>query len=185
MVRLVEKKPCAGLLPVEAGALRLEHLPVPAIAWIAPAPGREAAVTQALKQVVGAGFPAPGRATGKAGTRCVWFAHGQALLLAAAVPALADAAVVDQSHGWAVLRLSGAGCEDVLARLVALDLRPERFRRGHAARTMARHVPLIVIRAGQGAFELVVPSSMVKTAIDDLARAMRIVAARAPARAPG
>ncbi len=179
MVRLVEKSPCDGLLPVRAGALELEHLPVPATAWIAPAPGREAAVSQALKQVVGAAFPAPGRATGKAGTRCVWFAQGEALLLAAAVPALADAAVVDQSHGWAVLRLSGPGCEDVLARLVPLDLRPAQFRRGHAARTTARHVPMVVIRAGQGAFELIVPSSMVKTAVDDLAGAMRIVAARA------
>ncbi len=180
MVRLVERSPCDGLLPVQAGALKLEHLPVPAIAWIAPAPGREAAVSQALKQVLGAAFPAPGRATGKAGARCVWFARGEALLLAAAVPALADASVVDQSHGWAVLRLGGAGCEEVLARLVPLDLRPAHFRRGHAARSMARHVPIIVIRAGQGAFELIVPASMVKTATADLGRAMRIVAARAP-----
>jgi len=37
-------------------------------------------------------------------------------------------AVVDQSDGWAALRVTGAGAVDVLARLVPVDLRPQVFR---------------------------------------------------------
>ena len=182
MVDLIARKPFAGLLPVEGAQVRLVGVPVGAITWIAPNAGWKKPVSQALKAVVGVGLPGPGRSTGKAGARCVWFGEGQVLLLGGAVPVLADAAVADLSDGFDVCLLEGEGAQDVLARLVAVDLRPAQFRRGHAARTMLRHVPVTIVKTRRDAFELILPSSMVRTAIHDLSQAIRTVSARLQAR---
>ena len=66
----------------------------------------------------------------------------------------------------------------MLARLVPLDLAPDAFPAGSAARSLLRHLPLLLVRAGDG-FELLVPRSYAATAVRELAEAMRGVAARA------
>ena len=94
-------------------------------------------------------------------------------------PTLAGhAAMVDQSDGWAVLRLEGAGAAEVLARLVPLDLRAPQFRRGHTARTELQHMMASLTRLGPDAFLIMVFRSMARTLVHDLTSAMEAVAAR-------
>ena len=83
------------------------------------------------------------------------------------------AAVTDQTDGWAGLRLAGDAARAVLARLVPLDLEPAAFPPGTAARSLLRHVPLLLIARDEGGFELLVPRSYARTAVEELAGAMR------------
>lgn len=161
-------------LPVEAGGCRLAALPEVRRAVVAPFAGREAAVAAAL----GAALPR-GRVAALPAGRVLPFALGQWLVEAAAVAGLEGlAAVVDQGDAWAGLGLTGAAAGEMLARLVPLDLDPSVFPPGAAARSRLREVPMLLV-AVEGGFELMVPRSYVRTAVQDLAEAMRGVAARA------
>ena len=79
---------------------------------------------------------------------------------------------VDVSDAFAGLALDGPAAADVLARLVPLDLTV-----GLPARTLLRHTPVIVTARTEG-FGLLVPRSYAASAVEDLVRAMRAVAAR-------
>ncbi|MDU8911221.1 sarcosine oxidase subunit gamma [Aestuariicoccus sp. MJ-SS9] len=183
MAELQALTPCAGLLPVTRGAVSLSEVDVGAITSVAPFRGREAALSAALEAAHGMAFPAPNRATGRAGARAVWFGAGQAMLLGPAPEAaLAEhAALTDQSDGWAVVRIEGAGVEAVLARLVPVDLRGGVFRRGHTARTMLGHMNVSITRVGAEAFQIMAFRSMARTLVHDLTTAMAQVAARGEA----
>jgi sarcosine oxidase subunit gamma len=116
--------------------------------------------------------------------RVSWAGSGQWLVEGLGPGEVADwltglAAVSDQTDAWAGTRLSGAAAREMLARLVPIDLIPEAFPPGTAARTLLRHVPLLLIAREEGAFELLVPRSYARTAVSDLVRAMRLVAGRA------
>ena len=125
-------------------------------------------------------MPAPNRATGKTSARAVWFGPDQAMLIGPEPNwSLAnEATVVDQSDAWAVVRLEGAGADDVLARLVPVDLRTGTFKRGHTVRTLLQHMTVSVTRVGDQAFQIMAFRSMAKTLVHDLQRAMESVAAR-------
>lgn len=180
MVELVDKTPCDGLLPKEIGGLRLSEVNAGQITSITPYKGKEKAVSDALKAAYGMAFPAANRATGKEGARAVWFARGQAVLMGPQVDAGLGkhAALTDQSDAWAVVRLEGDGAEDVLARLVPLDLRAQHFKRGHTARSYLMHMTCSVTRIADKAFQIMVFRSMAGTLVHDLERAMEAVAAR-------
>ena len=161
-------------LPVEAGGCRLAALPETRRASVAPFAGRKAEVAAALGAMLPLGRVAPLPAG-----RVLPFALGQWLVEGAAVAGLDGlAAVTDQSDGWAGLGLTGAAAGDVLARLVPLDLDPSTFPPGAVARSRLQHVPLLLV-AVAGGFELMVPRSYAASAVEDLTRAMRAVAARA------
>jgi len=177
---LTAKAPCAGLLPLTIGEVRATEMDIGAMTLLAPYKGREKDLSGALKGAHGLGYPSPGRSTGKAGGRVIWFSQGQAMLIGPAPDAsLGDfAALSDQSDAWAVVRLEGKGARDVLARLVPLDLRPACFKRGHSARTDLAHMMASLTRVGENAFQIMVFRSMAKTLVDDLKTAMEGVAAR-------
>jgi methylglutamate dehydrogenase subunit D len=177
---LTAKSPCAGLLPLKIGSVTLGEEDVGAMTSLAPYQGRDKGLSSALKAAHGMGFPAPGRSTGKAGARVIWFSQGQALLMGPAPDASLGqyAALSDQSDAWAVVRLQGKGCVDVLARLVPLDLRPAHFKRGHTARTECAHMMASLTKTGENAFQIMVFRSMAKTLVHDLKTAMEGVAAR-------
>ncbi len=181
MVSLIAKTPCAGLLPVSHGTVTLDEVVPEAITSVMPHKGQEQAVSETLKRTIGTAFPAPGRAAGKAGARVVWSGARQALVLGAGV-AVEGAAVTDQSDGWACLSLAGEGARDVLARLVPLDLRPEIFKTGHAARTLLGHMTCALWREGRDRYTILVFRSMARTAVHELETAMKSLAAQA---APG
>ena len=175
MVKLVAQSPCRGLLPVEHGQTKLTEVEPDAITSVAPFKGKTRAVSDALKASVSAGFPRPNRRAG----RVVWSGRGQAMVLGPRPVGLDGlAALTDQSDAWAVVRLEGATAEEVLARLVPLDLSPETFKQGHAARTLLQHMTVILTRTGANSFEIMAFRSMGRTLVHDLDQAMRSVAAR-------
>ena len=180
MANLIAKTPCEGMLPVTIGALTLsEHLPE-RITSVMPFDGADKKASGLVKETIGVGLPAIGRATGKEGGRAVWFGQGQSFILGAELPeGLAEhAAVTDQSDAWAVVRLEGAGAEDVLSRLSPLDFRAATFKRGHTARTELQHMMASITRLGANSFEIMVMRGFAKTLVHDLETAMKSVAAR-------
>ncbi|WP_270728506.1 sarcosine oxidase subunit gamma [Shimia sp. Alg240-R146] len=180
MADLIAETPCAGLLPVKAGGVTLSEVDAGAMTSLAPFKGQEKALSGALKAAHGMTFPAANRATGKGGARAIWFGQGQAMLIGpecdAALGSLA--AITDQSDAWAVVRLDGAGAEDVLARLAPVDLRVAAFKRGHTARTMMQHLMVSITRVGDNAFQIMAFRSMAVTLVHELETAMKGVAAR-------
>lgn len=180
MDSLIAKSPCDGLLPLTVGSVTLSEEDVGAIHSVAPFKGQKKALSEGMKAAHGMSFPAANRATGKAGARAVWFGPVQAMLMGPMPDAsLVDhAAVVDQSDAWIVVRLEGQGVEDVLARVVPIDLRAAHFKRGHTARTLLFHMTASVTRIGENAFQIMVFRSMAQTLVHDLKRAMEGVAAR-------
>ena len=178
MAKLPAKSPCEGLLPIKFGTCTLTELTPNAITSIAPVNGKSKAVSDALRNTHGIGFPRQNRATGKAGARCIWFGPGQAMLVGPASDAVPDAAVTDQSDGWALMRLHGAGAHSVLARLVPVDMRGSVFKHGHTARTLLYHMPVSITRTAANSFDIMVFRSMSKTAVDEFSHAMKSVAAQ-------
>lgn len=180
MADLIAKSPCAGLLPVSHGPVTLSEVEMTHLTSLSPFKGQEKALSAALKEAHGMDLPGVNRATGKEGSRAVWFGQGQAMLVGPApVAALCKhAAVTDQSDAWALVRLEGEGSEDVLARLVPVDMRRVAFKRGHTARTQLQHMMVSVTRTGDNAFLIMAFRSIAKTLVHDLETAMRGVAAR-------
>ena len=180
MVELISKSACEGRLPLTIGGMSLtEEKPV-ALTSLMPWRGQEEALAEALEKAHGLSLPVPGRTTGKEGGSLIWFGRGQYLLMGPAPDlALADhAALTDQSDAWAVVKLDGEGSEDVLARLVPIDLRRATFKRGYTTRSQLQHMMASVTRTGPQAFVIMVFRSMAGTLVHDLKTAMEAVAAR-------
>lgn len=178
MVDLVAKTPCDGLLPLRVGKLTLSEVNFNAVTSLMPLKGREGAVSDALKAQMGAAFPAPNRTTGRAHERVVWSGAGQALVLGPALDPIDGAAMTDQSDAWACVALEGAGARAVLARLVPIDLRPDRFKTGHVARTQLGHMMCVLMRTGPDRYGIMVFRSMAETMVHHLKTAMEGVTAR-------
>ena len=75
-----------------------------------------------------------------------------------------DAAVVNQSDGYAVLRLTGPKVRDALAKGVPVDLHPGAFRVGDVASTLVAHIGAVLWRLdddkGSAVFEVAVFRSL-------------------------
>ncbi|MGB3245268.1 MAG: sarcosine oxidase subunit gamma [Sulfitobacter sp.] len=179
MGELKAQDPCTGLFPVTIGTVTAEGMDLGVLTSCAPF-GDASGFGAALETAHGMALPGPGRATGKEGARCIWFGRGEVLLAGPDPDAtLRDhAAVVDQSDGWACVKLSGAGAVDVLARLVPVDLREGIFKRGHTARTLVGHMNASVTRIGPESLLILVFRSMAGTLKHDLKQAMEAVASR-------
>lgn len=173
MVKLIALTPCAGLLPITHGRVEVTEVLPERLISVAPYAGKSKPTSAKLKEQVGAGLSAVNRRAGAV----TWFGHGT-WLVAGAVALDGLAAVTDQSDAWAVVALSGAGAEDVLARLVPVDLRAQVFKTNHVAKTMLGHMSVTITRTGAHAFEIMVMRSMAQTLVHDLDVAMRGVAAR-------
>ena len=176
MAELKEISPCAGLLPVQIGTVRVEEADVGSLCTLSPF-GEASPLGKALEKAHGVALPKPGRSTGQDGARCIWFGRKEVMLVG---PAPHDylrqsAAVVDQSDGWAAVNISGEDAVDVLARLVPIDLREAVFKRGHTARTPVQHMSASITRTGPQSFLILVFRSMAGTLVHDLTRAMEAV----------
>lgn len=174
MANLTPKTAFDGLLPITSGTVTLSEVTHGAITWIAPAKGRAAAVSKALEKQINAPFPEPNRLSGPA----VWTGPGQAMVLGPVLKPIKDAALSDQTSGWACCALDGAHARDVLARLVPIDLRPDSFKTGHAARTLLGHMSCVLMHPAKDRFDVMVFRSMAASAAHELTRAMDMVAAR-------
>ncbi len=87
-------------------------------------------------------------------------AEGAARLFAFAVACRPYAAVVDQSHGWVCLHITGPRCRDVLAAGSSLDFRSRSFSAGHCAATALGKISVFIhaLPASDG-FDIYVPRS--------------------------
>jgi sarcosine oxidase subunit gamma len=159
------------------GTVTLAEVDTGPITSVAVLPGGAKAVAKGLK-ALGLAIPEPNAFAEKKGARIVWTGRDQAFLTGVEPPALEGAAVTDQSDGWAALALSGAGAVDVLARLVPVDLRLAAFPVGRVIRTQLNHMNVVILRAGDHAFEILVFRSMARTAWHELETTMHMVAAR-------
>jgi len=177
---LVAKSPCADCLPLTVGAQVSREADLGVLTSIMAFRGQEAAVSAALSSAHGVSMPKPNRASGEEGCRAIWFGRGQVLLAGPAPdPSLAaTAALCDQSDAWACVTLEGPAADDVLARLVPVDLRAGAFETGHTVRTRIQHMNGSVTRLGPHLFLLMVFRSMAATLVHDLKSAMETVAAR-------
>lgn len=177
MIELTAKLPCDGLLPLSVGNVTAAEVDLGVLTLLMPYAGQEGALSVALKSGHNLTLPGPGRSTGREGCRALWFGRGQVLLMGPPPDAglAASAAISDQSDGWACVELSGPGAEDVLARLVPVDLRAASFKRGHTARSLIAHMHGAIMRLGEDRFLLMVFRSMAGTLAHDLGRAMKAV----------
>ncbi|MEY8842828.1 sarcosine oxidase subunit gamma [Cribrihabitans sp. XS_ASV171] len=180
MDKLIAKSPCAGLLPLTIGDVTLTEEQTGRMTMLTPRKGRASDAAEALTGAHGPAWPEPGRATGTAEARAIWFGHDEVLLLGPEPDRSLERTtyIVDQSDAWAAVRLEGEGTEEVLARLVPMDLRPETFKRGHSARTQLFHMSVSITRLPDGAFLILAFRSMAASLVHDLKRAMEAVAAR-------
>jgi sarcosine oxidase subunit gamma len=121
-----------------------------ALVQVLARPGQEQAVAARL------GFdPAPGRASETPAGTALWLAPGTWMVVAQDAEdgglcrrlreRLGDrAAVVDQSHGRAVLRLAGPRSRDVLAKGCRLDLHPRVFTPRMCAQTVIAQIGVLL-----------------------------------------
>ncbi len=178
MVKLASLTPAEDKLPISIGDVTLSEVVPEAITWVAPFKGQQDEVSKTLLSETGCGLPGPNGVTRSDTATVIWVAPGQALVLGAPVTPK-GAAVTDQSDGWACLRLSGEPSREVLARLTPVDLRDTAFPVGATARTLLGHMTASITRLEHATWEIMVFRSMTRSAIHDLSRAMKGVAARA------
>lgn len=170
MVKLLATPAFGDKTAMEIGGVTLTPVEEAPVTSIAPFKGRDVALPLP--------FPAPNSHAGDGTARIMWAGRGRALLIGVAAPDLAgQAAVVDQTGAEAVLRITGADAEAVLARLVPIDLRVAAFGEGALARTMVAHMTASVLRVPEG-YELRVMRSMAGTLWHDVSQAARLFAAR-------
>tara|TARA_R100000750_G_scaffold55976_2_gene42296 strand:+ start:733 stop:1299 length:567 start_codon:yes stop_codon:yes gene_type:complete len=179
VVELTALTPCNGILPIQTGETTLSEVDPGRITALMPFKGQSADLKTALQAAHGLRFPEPGQATVAEGASCVWTARGQAFLMG---PAPDDslarfASVTDQSDAWTVVLLAGLDAEDVLARLVPIDLRLSVFPEGTAARTLCQHMTVHISRRAEG-LQLMAFRSMARTLAHDIGEAMASVAGR-------
>ncbi|ESW60957.1 MAG: sarcosine oxidase subunit gamma [Rhodobacter sp. CACIA14H1] len=182
MPELIAKSALAGFAPLTRLDTTLAKGQTLRLTSVAPWPGRMAQVNDALG-ALGLSFPAPNTQSVAGSARLVWTGRDQAFLVGAEAPEglAAHAALTDQSDGWAVLTLSGPAAADALMRPVPLDLRLAAFPPGRTARAPLNHMQAILTRTGTQAFEVMVFRSMARTAWQELAEALEVLAARAKA----
>lgn len=180
MAEFKAQTPCAGLLPVTVGDLRLTEVVPGRMTSLAPYRGRVTALSEAMQAAHGVAWPEPGRITGQAAARALWFGREMALLIGPTPDeSLAvHAALTDQTDAWAVVRLEGRQAAEVLARLCPLDLREAVFAPGHTARTDVAHMAGSVSRLGPQTWQIMVFRSMATTLVHEVEIAMARVAAR-------
>lgn len=176
MPELIAKSALEGR-EVAVGTATLAEVDLGPITSVAVLPGGAKAVAKGLKPL-GLAMPEPGSFAEKKGARIVWTGREQAFLVGVECPALEGAAVTDQTDGWTVLALTGAGAVDVLARLVPMDLRLAAFPVGRVLRTQLNHMNVVILRVGDHAFEIMGFRSMARTAWHEIEAAMQMLAAR-------
>ncbi|WP_299625088.1 sarcosine oxidase subunit gamma [uncultured Tateyamaria sp.] len=180
MVELRAQTPLDDMAPMTIGTVTLAEVDLGVLTSIAPYKGQGKALSEALKAAHGMALPGPNRATGKEGARAIWFGREMVMLAGPEPDAAlnAYAALTLQSDAWTAVQLSGDGAEDVLARMVPVDLRAASFKRGHTARSLVQHMNGSITRTGPQSFVVMVFRSMARTLLHDLQRAMESVAAR-------
>ena len=119
------------------------------LATVTARKGRRGALVDAARTAFGVELPSLPRCVVAPDIAFVWsgpdqwlaYRHPASGLEAALLKPLAGlAAIVDQSHGRTILRVTGPRVRDALAKGLAIDLHPREFRTGYAAVTAVAHI---------------------------------------------
>lgn len=146
-----------------------------AIVSIALPLGGEAAAEKAIRTAYGAALPAPGKSVlSKDGSaRLVRLSPDAAFVVFThatpdAEPHVAGklkgaAYTTDQTDVWTGLEIFGTNARTALERICPIDLHPDAFTEGDAARTTMEHLGTLIIRTGKDTFLLMSASSSAKS----------------------
>jgi sarcosine oxidase subunit gamma len=74
-------------------------------------------------------------------------------------PSAAGQAIVDVTHSYGILEVSGHGARDVLAKGCGVDLHPDRFARGLCTRTRLAKIAVVIDCLDEHGFDLYVSRS--------------------------
>ena len=179
VLKLIAKSPFECLLPISCGSVSLAEYSVDYMTLVASKKGKEKKLSDELKAAHGMALPASNQMTGRIGARCVWF--GQQYFLMGPEPKISlnsFGRLTDVSDGYAVVSLQGSQIEQVLARLVPIDVSCNVFKRGQTARTLIQQINGSLTRVSDTEFQIIVPRSMAYTLVKDIERAMQSVNAR-------
>ena len=152
------------------GDLRLSAPADLAIVSLALPLGGEDAAKKAIKSAYGADLPEPGKSViAKDGARLVRLGPDSGFVIFSHPTPDAERVVAaklkgkvyttDQTDVWTGLDLDGPGSRAALERICPLDLHPDAFAEGDAARTVMEHLGTLIIRTGQDRFLLLSASS--------------------------
>jgi heterotetrameric sarcosine oxidase gamma subunit len=139
-----------GAGPADGPAVVIAERRGLALVQVLARPGQEERVANLLEI-----DPAPGRASETPAGTALWLAPGTWMVVAQDAEdggpyrSLGEhlgerAAVVDQSHGRVVLRLTGPRARDVLAKGCRLDLHPRVFTPGMCAQTVIAQIGVLL-----------------------------------------
>lgn len=123
------------------------------ICLVQPFAGRRMACASRLKTSFGLDMPEAGHARMAGDTTLAWAGANAAMaisrqadLAASLAASLGDAAaVIDQSDGRVVFRISGAKARVVLEKGVSIDLHPRAFASGRVALTLLSHLSVQIV----------------------------------------
>ena len=144
---------------------------------------KQAALAAVIREQLGLELPEPGYSITQDAYAAYWLQPSCWLIEAppqagpTLVPRLAGAlagvaAVVDQSHGRCILRLSGRYARAVLARCCRLDFHPRAFPAGRTATTLVAHVSCTVRLVDDApAFDLIVGATFATWLLEELLEA--------------
>lgn len=179
MASLVATSACGSALPLTVGSVSLIEIDPGPMCLILPFNGSEPDLQDQLMAATGMKLPAPNCSEVNEASRLIWFGRECFMLTGTTVGDLSEcAAVTDQSDAWACVEISGDALEDVLARLVPIDLRPSAFPTGATARSLLGHMTASFTRTGYNRILIMVFRSMALTLVEELKEAMEAVAAR-------
>lgn len=150
-----------GHPPLAIWPWRVAETALDRVTAIHPYPDQRSALSDALKAAHGMALPAAGKATGRAGNRCLALADGAVLLVSdrsASSKLRPHAALFDQSDAWVCLSVSGDGKAAALDPLTRCDLRSLSGKRGETRWTDLAGRGVLVHQQGS-AMDLYVPRS--------------------------
>lgn len=176
MIEFRDKSPCDRLLPFRMNDISLHEISLGTVTCIAPFPGQQ----NQVKALLNGAWPEPSTEIIYHSGILRWFGREQAMLISASPPheLSQNALVTEQSDAWAAVELAGEHVEEVLARLVPLDLTVVSFPQNTTARSLLSHIPISITRRTPESFEIWCYRSMATTMIHEISTAIRHVAAR-------
>ena len=179
VIKLLPKSAAAGLTPIKISNTKIIELEKLTLTSISAYKGKSKNLSEQLKKSHGLALPHYGRATGREGSRALWFGRQTLLVGPKCDEKLTKFAMLtDQSDAWVVLRMSGDLMEAVLMRLSPVDVRLKTFKTGSVVRTSLNHVNVTMHRIGANTIDVYGFRSMAKTLCHELTQALTTVAAR-------
>jgi len=181
--KLISTPPLAGY-DQTFGATRL-HAPADlAIVSLAFPLGDEKAALAAVTSAYGTDMPEPGQSViAKDGARLVRLGSDQGFVIFSHTAPDAERVVAkrlngaayttDQTDVWIGVELVGPGSRAALERICPIDLHPDAFAIGHAARTVMEHLGTLIIRTDEDAFLLLSASSSAQSFLHAVETSLR------------